>query len=237
MQRHATRRRQLLLAVDLLHVAAHLGDKHPPVAIEHGDDRFLDLRLGHDQFEAVAGRELEGLEFVLRALRLHGRHGRKFLRLRRRRVRGEKAGAERGEDEGGNAGACYHGMFGTDGWAGEVFVLIFLRQEGEIRKAKRQKGRRGGRAGRLARASGNPRGPAGWREAQGQEEKEEGRRRLSRASGVFAQVVGLSAGWEVSLPSCHFRGGKGGTSGRCDAPGRRGPRRPASRGRVRRCFG
>ena len=43
-------------------------------------------------------------------------------------------------------------MFGTDEWAGEVFVLIFLRQEGDIRKTKRQKGRRGGRAGRLARA-------------------------------------------------------------------------------------
>jgi hypothetical protein len=63
-------------------------------------------------------------------------------------VRGEKAGAEHGEDEGGNAGACYHGTFGTAGWAGEVFVLIFLRQEGKIRKAKRQKGRRGdGRGG------------------------------------------------------------------------------------------
>ena len=91
---------ELVLAIDVLHVAAQLGDKHPPVAIERDHARLLDVRLAQHQLKLVAGRELEGLEFVLRAQRLHRRLGGKLFRFRCRRVRGEKAGAERGEGEG-----------------------------------------------------------------------------------------------------------------------------------------
>jgi hypothetical protein len=59
-------RDEFILAVDVLHVAAHLSEVHAAIAVEGEVDGFADaVALAEDQFEGVAGRELDGLEFLL----------------------------------------------------------------------------------------------------------------------------------------------------------------------------
>ena len=51
-------------AFEVAHVAAHLDDEHPALVIEADGHRGLDHRFARDEFDAEAGRELEGLEFL-----------------------------------------------------------------------------------------------------------------------------------------------------------------------------
>jgi hypothetical protein len=71
MERDAAAVGDLAGAVDVLHVGAHLGDEHAPVAVEDRDNRLLDVRLGEDEFELVAGRDLELLQLLLGRERGH----------------------------------------------------------------------------------------------------------------------------------------------------------------------
>ena len=100
MQRDAARFGQLILAVDLLHVAAKFRHENPPVAIKRRDHRLLDVRLAQHQLRMVAGRQLESLRLLLRRARLNRRHGWKFVRFFRGKAAGAQGG-ERGEDRTG----------------------------------------------------------------------------------------------------------------------------------------
>ncbi len=51
----------LAVAVDVLHVGPHFGDKHPAVAIEHRHNGVRDFRFAEDQIHPVARRQLEAL--------------------------------------------------------------------------------------------------------------------------------------------------------------------------------
>ncbi|NBN94493.1 MAG: hypothetical protein EBV31_02515 [Verrucomicrobia bacterium] len=59
-------------AFEVAHVAAHLDDEHPTLVVEADGDRRFDHRLAGDEFDAEAGRELEGLEFLLGGQRSGG---------------------------------------------------------------------------------------------------------------------------------------------------------------------
>ncbi len=79
VQRDAADGCELILAIDVLHVRAHLRDEHAPISIERADDRLLDVWLAEDEFEAVARRQLHRLQALRRGQRLLRWHRRKVV--------------------------------------------------------------------------------------------------------------------------------------------------------------
>ena len=73
MHRHAACAHQLVRAVDVAHVAAHLRDIEPAIAIKRDANRLRDVRLAQDQLHAIPRRQLEGLLLLRRRERLHRR--------------------------------------------------------------------------------------------------------------------------------------------------------------------
>ena len=73
MHGHAARAHQLVRAVDVAHVAAHLRDEEPAVAIKSDANRLRDVRLAQDQLHAITGRQLESLLLLRGCERLHRR--------------------------------------------------------------------------------------------------------------------------------------------------------------------
>lgn len=71
MHGHAARAHQLVRAVDVAHVAAHLRDEEPAIAIEGHANRLRDIRLAQDKVHAITGRQLESLLLLRRRERLH----------------------------------------------------------------------------------------------------------------------------------------------------------------------
>jgi hypothetical protein len=61
----------LVLAVDLLHVGAKLGDIHPAIPVEGDVDGFTDaIALTQDELKAITLGQLNGSELLLRGERL-----------------------------------------------------------------------------------------------------------------------------------------------------------------------
>ena len=57
---------ELIVAVDVLHVGAHLHDIHAAIAIEDAGHGLLDLRFAEHEFELVALGKLNGFALVRR---------------------------------------------------------------------------------------------------------------------------------------------------------------------------
>ena len=70
---HAARAHQFVRAIDVLHVAAHLRDVEPAIAIKSDANRLRDVRLAQDQLHAIPRRQLEGLLLLRRRESLHRR--------------------------------------------------------------------------------------------------------------------------------------------------------------------
>jgi hypothetical protein len=71
--RDAAHRLLLTRGVKVDHVRAHLGDVHPPVAIERNHHRLGDVRLGQYRLESITARHFHRRHRRFRRQRLRGR--------------------------------------------------------------------------------------------------------------------------------------------------------------------
>ena len=103
---HAVRR-DFVLAVDVLHVGAHLSHIHRAIGVEREGHRLLDLWFAEHQFQRIALRQSHGFQKLLR--RVEGNLGlRREVVGRRNREGLQTAESEKGEN--GGSGAADHGF-------------------------------------------------------------------------------------------------------------------------------